>query len=113
MTDETFGQTLGLTIKAYRARFGPLRSMHAYLRLSVVAEGLFRAEVIPPEHVASVAKGRGDQPYVLWYSPDSKIRDEMDRLCVHVLAGDSHPKRIKRPVAFLFGDDGEFRGWAS
>ncbi len=115
MTDEAFGRTLGATIKAYRLRFGKLRSMDAFMRLSIVSDGLFRCEVVPPESVDSLAKqgrSRSEQEFVLWYAPDSKIRDEMDRLCADVLAGDTMPKRIKRPVSFLFGDDGGFRGWA-
>jgi hypothetical protein len=113
MTDAEFGRTLGETIKAARMRYGWLSSVGAFMRLSTVADGLFKAEVVPAETVASLGRvGPSDQTYVLWYSPDSKIRAEMNRLCARVLAGEARPKRIKRPIAFLFGDDGEFRGWA-
>lgn len=115
MTDAEFGATLGQTIRAARMRFGSIRP-GAFMRLSQVADGLFKMEVVPSTEIASMGKGRGgpgDTAYVLWYAPDSKIRGEMERLCHRVLAGDARPVRVKRRVAFLFGNDGEFRGWAT
>ncbi len=111
---ERFGRSLGNYLRAHRMRYGELRNLGAFMRLSIVGDGVFRAELVPDDAVPPSAKGRrDDQPYVMWYVPgDGNLRPDMERLCARVLAGEARPVRLKKPVAFLFGNDGEFKGWA-
>ena len=83
------------------------------MRLTILGDDTFRAELIPDDYDIPTAKGRqSDQTHVLWYAPDSECRDDLERLCRRVIAGAARPKRLKVPVAFLFDGDGEFQGWA-
>lgn len=87
--------------------------MNAYMRLTIMGDDTFRAELIPDDYDIPSVKGRqSDQPHVLWYAPDSDIRVDMERLCRRIIAGVGRPIRLKRPVAFLFDGDGRFQGWA-
>lgn len=107
------GKTLGRYLRAHRMRYGELHRLPGFMRLTILGEDTFRAEVIPADYDLPSPKGRqSDQSHVLWYAPDSKIRDEMERLCSRVLGGDARPVRLKQPVAFLFDGDGKFQGWA-
>lgn len=100
--------TLGQYLRGHRLRFGPLPGMNAWMRLTIVGDVLFRAEVVPSD---SLPKTAGRESHVLWYAPDSKIRSEMEALCYRVLGGSARPVHLRRSVTFHFDGDGEFRGW--
>lgn len=111
---EKFGVTLGRYLRAARLRFGWMPQLHAFMRLSIVADDLFRAEVVPPDQVPSERVDKA-KSFVIWYDAERRsegLPEEMAGVCRRVLFGAARPVRIKRPVAFLFDGDGEFKGWA-
>lgn len=93
--------TFGMMIRALRMGFGWLEQHGCYLRLTVVNDKTFRADVHPPGLIGNHNRGK-DEPHVVFWADG----EGSPGLNVEEIQGVRALRSCKLPFSFYFDEHG-------